>query len=521
MNEQRGDETGRDGDATSADSISKDSKSRDSVPGDSISLGGKLAFGVGATGEAVFLSLFNGFIVIYYNQVIGLSNGLIGTAVMLALIGDAITDPVVGIISDRWRGSFGRRHPFLLAAPIPMVLSIFCIFSPPEAFTEGADGPSQMYLFAWLSFWTILSRLFVTLYQIPHLALGGELTKDQHQRSQLFSANTVFNFVTLATFAFVAWGYFFAGERVRESDGEVVPGHLYAASYGPLVMTACAVILISIWTCAAGTWKYIPNLSKAPSELQRMTPIAFVKAIAGTFKNRNYLVLLIGFFFFMITSGIYDTLEVFLVTYFWELKPDQIKWFGLAAAPAALAGAVLSPWLMRKFDRKPVMMTALAGTLIFAQLTVDLRLLGLIFENGHPALLPILLANRAGFAFTLGVGAVAILSMIGDVIDDNELQTGKREEGLFYSARSFFAKASGSFGHFFAGILLELYVRMPFEAVPGQLDSGTLFRIGIVAGPVMAVAAFIALFIYSRYDLSRERHQEIRRLLNERAQSSD
>ena len=78
----------------------------------------------------------------------------------------------------------------------------------------------------------------MTLYQIPHLALGGELTKDQHQRSQLFSANTVFNFVTLATFAFVAWGYFFAGERVRESDGEVVPGHLYAASYGPLVMTA-------------------------------------------------------------------------------------------------------------------------------------------------------------------------------------------------------------------------------------------------------------------------------------------
>ena len=156
-----------------------------------ISLVGKLSFGLGAVGESVFFGLFGGFITIYYNQVIGLSNALIGTAIMLALIGDAITDPIVGIMSDRWHSRFGRRHPFLVAAPVPLVLSILCIFNPPEALTAGADGPSQMLLFAWLAFWTILSRAFVTLYHVPHLALGGELTKDQHQRSQLFSANTV------------------------------------------------------------------------------------------------------------------------------------------------------------------------------------------------------------------------------------------------------------------------------------------------------------------------------------------
>jgi len=481
-----------------------------------ISLGGKLAFGVGATGEAVFLSLFNGFIVIYYNQVIGLANDLIGTAVMLSLIGDAITDPVVGIMSDRWRSRFGRRHPFLLAAPIPLVLTMYCIFQPPAALTAGPDVPPQTLLFCWLACWTILSRFFLTLYQVPHLALGGELTKDQNHRSQLFSANIVFNFVTLAVFAFVAWGYFFAGQRVRATDGELVPGQLDPASYGPLVLTACAVVMVTIWTSAAGTWKYIPNLSKAPSNQERMTPIRFLKAIGGTLKNPNYLVLLLGFFFFMITSGIYDTLEVLLYTHYWQLKPEQIKWFGLASAPAALAGAVLSPLLMRKFDRKPVMLTSLLGTLIFAQLTVDLRLMGLMFENGNPALLPILLMNRAGFAFTLGVGAVAVLSMIGDVIDDNELKTGNREEGLFYSARAFFAKASGSFGHFIAGIVLEHYVRMPTKAVPGQLGGDTMLRLGICAGPIMAIAGIISLFIYSRYNLSRERHQEITQLLKQR-----
>ena len=489
--------------------------------GGAIPLVGKLSFGVGAIGEAIFLSLFNSFIMIYYNQIIGLSASLIGTAIMLALIGDAITDPVVGIISDRWRSRFGRRHPFLLAAPIPIVVSMFCIFNPPEAFFAGADGPSEMLLFAWLAFWTILSRGFTTLYQIPHLALGGELTKDQHQRSQLFSANTAFSYGTLAGFAFVAWGYYFAGERVRESDGALVPSQLDAAAYGPLVLMACAIVLIAIWGCAAGTWRYIPNLSKVPSDLQRMTPITFLKAIGGTLKNRNYLVLVLGFFFFMIASGIYDTLEVYMFTYFWELESDQIMWFGLTAVPAVIAGAVISPILMRKYDRKPVMMISLVGVFISCQLMVDLRLLGLIVNNGDPALLPLLLTNRAAFAFSLGVGAVAILSMIGDIIDDNELETGERQEGLFYSARTFFAKASSSFGHFFAGVVLDLYVHMPFEAVPGQVDSNILLRLGIVAGPVMASSAAISLYIYNKYNLSRERHQEIIGLLQQRVDSRD
>ena len=331
----------------------------------------------------------------------------------------------------------------------------------------------------------------------------------------------MFSYGTLAGFGFVAWSFFFAGERVRESDGQVVPGHLDAAAYGPLILTVCAIVLIAIWSSAAGTWRYIPNLSKAPSGLQRMSPITFLKAIGETLKNRNYRFLVIGYFFFMLTSGIYDTLEVFMFTYFWELQPEQIRWLKLISVPSAMTGAILSPILMRKYDRKPVMMTAYVAVVIFSQLMVDLRLLGFMFENGDPALLPILLMNGAGFSFSLGVAAVVILSMIGDVIDDNELQTGERQEGLFYSARAFFAKASSSFGIFFAGVVLDLYVRMPFEAMPGQLDSDILFRLGIIAGPVMALSAVISLFIYNKYNLSRERHQEITRLLQQRMQSGD
>ncbi|MEH6606916.1 MAG: MFS transporter [Pseudomonadales bacterium] len=95
-----------------------------------ISLGARLCFGSGAVGEAVYFSLFNTFIIIYYNQAIGLSNALIGTAIMLAMIGDAITDPIVSIVSDRWRSRHGRRDPFLWVAPLPLAIGIYCIFNP-------------------------------------------------------------------------------------------------------------------------------------------------------------------------------------------------------------------------------------------------------------------------------------------------------------------------------------------------------------------------------------------------------
>jgi Na+/melibiose symporter-like transporter len=111
--------------------------------------------------------------------------------------------------------------------------------------------------------------------------------------------------------------------------------------------------------------------------------------------------------------------------------------------------------------------------------------------------------------------------MIGDIVDENELAKGVREEGLFYSARAFFAKASYSFGHFFAGIMLEYFVRLPFKAVPGELEADVLLRMGITAGPIMGLAAVFSLVIYSRYNLPRARHQEILKALNERQTDKD
>lgn len=478
----------------------------------------KLAFGVGAIGEAAYLGIFNTFIGIFYNQGLGLSNSLIGTAILLALIGDAVSDPAVGIVSDRLRSSMGRRHPFLFLAPGPLALSIWCIFNPPGFLTmaEGlATSAGQFQLFFWLAFWTIISRLCLTLYVIPHLALGGELVRGQHERSQLFSINAILGYSAGALFGFIAWSFFLSGETVG-ADGVAVSNHLKAASYGPLSLFAGAMIFVSVSLCAAGTYARVGFLSRPPTELEKLTLVLFFQKIVETLRNRNYLFLLVGFFFFSISSGLYETFSIFVATYYWELAPTDIRWIGLAAFPGVAIGAMIAPRLNLRFDRRPVLVGAIVGLVIFSQLIIDLRLLGLFPANESELLLPLILANSFCFALVLGVASVTVLSMLGDIVDENELQTGRREEGLFYSARAFFAKMSGSVGHFVAGLMLDWFVIMPFEAVPGQVDEAVIFRLGLAAGPIMAAAAAGSIIFYLRYDLSREKHAQILSRLEER-----
>ena len=222
----------------------------------------------------------------------------------------------------------------------------------------------------------------------------------------------------------------------------------------------------------------------------------------------------------MISSSLFETFNVFVNTYFWELSADKIRWIGLAGLPGVILGASIAPRLMKRFDRKPVLVTAIVGLVIFAQLVIDLRLLEVMPANDSDFLLPVLMANSFFFATTLGMAGVAVLSMIGDVIDENELVTGEREEGLFYSARAFFAKLANSAGHFIAGVMLDWFIGIPIDAVPGEVERDVIFRLGIAAGPLMAIAGVISIFFYSQYRLTRDRHEEILNELNIAEKSS-
>ena len=124
----------------------------------------------------------------YFNQVLGLSGTLAGTAIFIALVFDAVSDPVAGSLSDRFRSRWGRRHPFMYASAAPLAVTFYLLFNPPS-------GLGQAGLFCWLLCFAVLVRASMTLYHVPHLALGAELTDDYSERTTVVAYRSLFSMV--------------------------------------------------------------------------------------------------------------------------------------------------------------------------------------------------------------------------------------------------------------------------------------------------------------------------------------
>ena len=136
-----------------------------------VPLSSKFAFGVGQYAEGLKNTAFSLFILFYYNQVLGLSGTLAGAALFIALLFDAITDPLAGSLSDNLKSRLGRRHPFMYLSAVPLAIGFVGLFSPP-------DSMGQFGLFAWLTIFAILTRGAMTLYHVPCLLYTSPSPRD-------------------------------------------------------------------------------------------------------------------------------------------------------------------------------------------------------------------------------------------------------------------------------------------------------------------------------------------------------
>ncbi len=476
----------------------------------------KFAFGFGQLGEALFLGLTLAFAPIFYNQAVGLSADLVGVALFVGIFADAISDPLVGSISDRWRSKrFGRRHPFLFVSAPPLALCLFMLFQPPEALIAipaGATLPEQGPLFAWMMTWLLLGRFFLTLYVVPHLALGAELSTDYDERASVYSYNAMFGFFFGPMVAFVAWTFFFAGEGVRASDGAMVAGQLNPANYRDVAVLAAVGIVLGIWICAGYTLRHVKRLPQPPDDLPPFQFKTVFVEVYGAFRNPSYLTLMLGYFCLSMTLGHAESTNTIMFTFYWAFEPEQIRWFSFYQTTGFVLGAFMAPFLIRIIQKRPLLVIGALGYGLIHPAPYILRMLGWWPENGEAALLPMMLAWTALATWCLGALNVSVMSMLADLVDEHELTSGRRQEGIFYSARVFFAKASNSVASFLAGITLAYYAELPANSIPGQLDDDILFRMGFLT-ILFSIGAVIATWFYSRYRLTKERVAEIQKAL--------
>jgi Na+/melibiose symporter-like transporter len=451
---------------------------------------GSVAFGVKDNGFSYFLQFF-------YAQVIGLPSATVGLAIMVALVVDAFIDPVVGQISDNVRTKWGRRHPFMYAAAVPVAVSYLLLWNPPAGWSHEA-------LFFYLIGAAILIRSFITCYEIPSSALAAELTTEYDERTKLLSYRYLFGW--LGGLAM----YYLALKVFLRPDAAHATGQLNATGYAHYGLFAAGLMLFAILVSAVGTHRHIKFLRDPPHRKAKLGTLA--REMVGTLTHRSFLMILAASLFNAMAIGLGFSINLYFQTYFWEFPSDIIANFTFSSLLAAIFAFAAAPRFSEKFGKKRSAMVLILLSLALTIAPILLRLAGAFPANGSPLLFPILFVNNTiavGLAIT---GNILFSSMIADVVEDSELRTGRRQEGLFFAAAAFVAKAVTGIGIFATSMLIAA-IQFPQGAKPGAVSPEIVRNLGWVYVPTAIVLYGLAVLFLMGYRITRESHAESLRKL--------
>lgn len=460
-------------------------------------LGKRLLYGVGTIAFGVKDQGFNALLMLFYNQVIGLPAASVGLAIMIAMIADALLDPVLGQYSDNFRSRWGRRHPFMYAAAIPIALSYLLLWMPPHM--------AHSLQFAWLVVTAIIVRFSISLYEIPSTALLAEFSSDYDERTKLVAARYFFGvlggiIMTVATFS-----YF-----LRPTPAQPI-GHLNAGGYVTYAWVAALVMFVSVLVSSVGTQKEILK-RPPPPPAEKMSAREMLREMKGVLVHPSYVSILLASLFFAVAAGLNLSLSVYFSTYFWGLTAEQIASVTSASVIGIILAFVLVLPLSARIGKKRAAMLTFGLGLVFSVTPLILRLVGLFPANGDPVLIWFLMAQLALTVMSTIAGGILAVSMVADVSDQIQLETGRRSEGLLFSAATMVSKAVSGMGIMLAGALLW-FVSFPDNAQPGHVDAHVLSRLTLIYIASLTVAVVLAILCLSRYPISRSLHQEnVRRL---------
>ncbi|MFI5319598.1 MAG: MFS transporter [Myxococcota bacterium] len=453
----------------------------------------RFAYGFGAIAFGVKDNGFKYLLLFYYDQVLGLPVLLAGLAIAIAFVVDSVWDPTVGYFSDHLRTRLGRRHPLMYGAAIPVAASYFLLWNPPA-------GLGQWGLFAWLLGVSIGVRAMITLYETPSNALVAELSDDYDERTKLFSLRYFFGWWGGLTVAVLAY------QVLLPAGG----GQLAAPGYRTYGVIGSLIMLVAILASALGTHREIPRLRQPPERASRGIAGA-ISEVRESLSTPSFLPLLGGAVFYSMAAGLAAALSIYLSTYFWALSSEQIGLLNLPYYGSAAVALWLAPRLSQRFGKKRAAIGTSIAMIAMAPLAIVLRFANWFPANGTGALFYSLM-----FLYTLEVvlticSAALVSAMVADVVEESELATGRRSEGVFFAARSFIDKSVSGLGIMLSALLIALIGR------PGEGDASERAQLIARLGAGYALGAVllysIAIACYSRYRISRVGHaQNLQRL---------
>ncbi len=463
-----------------------------------LTTGNKVTYGLGQFAWAAKDTSFHYFLFFYYTQMMGLSASLAGLAALLALVADGISDPLIGQLSDNWkRGKWGRRHPFMMVAVVPFCLSLIAIFNPP------ADI-SQQALFAWYLGWAITVRTFLTMFTVPHMALGAELTDDYRERTSVSTFRNLLGYVGGLSMQVTTW---FVLIPAATAAGAV------AAGYRNVGYLGAGIALVGMLIAIFGTRKRIPYLVETSSTQQSRAWYLAFSDVFGLLKHQSARTMLFGTFLVVTAMGINNTLLLHINNFFYGFSAEQNGIFMLMIFFALLPSSWLAAQGVRRFGKPKAVVALIAITALLQPFAPMAHLYGLTPAVGTTALLVFVagsvVIHQAFYIAYINVSG----ALLPDVADELEIESGLRQEGMLNSATMLAQKVTFGLGSFFAGLTID-FAGFENVTVIDDVTQEMVTRLAWVYGPGIMLMLLAAAFMYSRYRITEQRYAEIRRQLD-------
>jgi GPH family glycoside/pentoside/hexuronide:cation symporter len=433
-----------------------------------LSLKEKLGFGVFDLGGNLFFTALGFWSLNYLTDTAGLAAGLAGFAVMIGKLWDAVSDPMMGYISDRTRSPWGRRRPYLLFGALPVFLTMWAFFSVPRI-----ENPYLLTLWAALAL--ILLNTANTVINVPYASLTPELTSDYHERTSLNGYR----------FGFAVVGTIIGAAAVMPLVNAFSSPRLGFSITGLLLGS---IVALTSLLCFFGT----KEKKRSPGDY----PTAgFLATYGAVFSNRPYVLLLGTYALHLMGISFLQGILVYYTKYIYR-REDLTAQAMVILLLTAMVCIPLSVLVSKRIGKKRTYQICFAllagGCMVIFCLG---RLLGTSFFLG------MMVWAGAGVGFSY----VAPFAMVPDAIEYDAHATGERKEGAFYGMWTFTAKLGQSLAVFLSGLILAGggYIA---GAVQGP---GALLAIRLIIGPLPALMFLAALALVQLYPLDEGTYKNL------------
>lgn len=457
----------------------------------------KIGYGLGNFTTGVSNQVLGTYLVFYCTAILGIPGSLVGLAVSLSIIWDAVTDPLMGYVSDMTKSkAFGRRHQYLLIGGIGLGISNFLLWNI-------SSELSVYFKFAIIFLLIIVVKTFSTIYVTPYTALGAELSNDYNERTNIQGIKTIFFLLGLAFVSVFGMFVFF------RSTPEFPSGQLNPSAYNSMGIFSSIIIILFAIACFYSTKKYIPVLNQHIQNGAGETKLSTIlSAFKEIFLNKSFRHIAFAYMFTNIASALVTNMGLHVFTYTFFLSSQQIA---LIVGIQFLISILSQPiWSMasKRLDKKPSMILGIVICIISSLFFFVLVFMKDYVSGSVVYFLPF--AVLAGF----GTGGLFTLplSMVADVIDLDELNTGKRAEGSYYGCLTLFYKLSQSITLLLIGFILDF---VKFDSTLSVQAESTIIILGLILSVGSALSFIAAFSSLLGYNLNKSKVDEIQKKIAE------